>query len=207
VDDAARAELEANVKRTVEAGDIKTASTMALKGYGREIFGFLIALHRDEQDASDVFSTFSEDLWKGLPKFAWSCTLRAWAYTIARNASYRWRRRAKNKGEVPLDSSGPMADVAQQVRTETRSWLKTEQKDRFAAIRATLPEEDQTLLILRVDRGLAWEDLAQIMLGEEKPLDEATLKKESARLRKRFQLVKEKLVELGKKAGLIKPKE
>src|SRR5688572_22414156 len=207
MDEAGRAKLEADVRARLEAGDASGGVTIALRGYGREIYGFLLALHRNEQDASDAFSMFSEDLWRGLPKFAWSCTLRAWAYTLARNASHRFKTRGKKKGEVPFDSSGPIAEVAQQVRTETREWLKTEQKDRFAAIRATLPEEDQTLLILRVDRGLAWEDLAQIMLGEEQTPDDEVVKREAARLRKRFQLVKEKLVELGKKAGLIKPKE
>lgn len=205
MEEAARIELERNVRARADAGDHAAAATMAIKGYGPEIYGFLVAMHRNDDEAGDVFSQFSENLWKGLPKFAWQCTLRAWAYTIARNASYRFKKNAKRRGEVALSEG--VEKIAEQVRTQTRSWLKTEQKDRFAALRDTLPPEDQTLLILRVDRGLAWEELARIMLGEEEAASEEDLKKESARLRKRFQLVKEKLVEMGKRAGLIKPKE
>ncbi len=206
MDEAARAELEQRIKAMCDAGDHDAAATAALKGYGREIFGFLVAMQRSEDEASEIFSLFSENLWKGLPRFAWECPLRAWAYTIARNTAYRFKKNEKRHVAGRANGS-QIGEIAAQVRTETRSWLKTEQKDRFAAIRATLPEEDQTLLILRVDRGLAWDDLARIMLGEEGAADPEALKKESARLRKRFQIVKEKLVELGKKAGLVKPKE
>lgn len=206
MEEGARAAIEADVRRRCDAGDHDGAATAALRGYGREIFGFLVALHKSEEDASDVFSLFSEALWKGLPKFAWQCSLRTWAYTIARNASFRFKKNAQRRAKGQVGDS-LVEELAQQIRTETRSWLRTEQKDKFAAIRATLPEEDQTLLILRVDRGLQWEELARIMMGDEADIDDAKLKTESARLRKRFQLVKEKLVELGKKTGLIKPKE
>lgn len=207
MDDAARAELEGEARDRCARGDFDGAATLAIKGYGPEIYGFLVALHRSEQDAADVFSVFSESLWKGLRTFAWQCTLRAWAYTIARNASYRFGKNARRdaKGRVPLDGSSQAGELAAKVRTETLTILRTEQKDKFTALRASLPSEDQTLLILRVDRQLAWDDLARIMLGEEDgAVDDERLKKESARLRKRFQLVKEKLLEMGRAAGLLK---
>lgn len=202
MDDGGREKLEGDVRRLCEQGDHQGAATVALKGYGPEIFGFLVALHRSEEDAADVFSIFSENLWKGLPGFAWSCTLRTWSYTIARNTSYRFKKTARRKaeGRIPLSAAG---ELAQKVRTETLTFMKTAQKDKFAALRESLPEEDQTLLILRIDRGLAWEDLARVMMPEG-DVDADTLKKESARLRKRFQLVKEKLLEMGKRTGLLK---
>ncbi len=206
MDEAARAALEQDVRRRVEAGEHDAAATLALKAYGPEIYGFLVAMHRDEEDAADVFSQFSESVWKALPGFAWQCSLRTWSYTIARNASYRFRKneRRREQRQAPLSDAGK---VAQAVRTQTRSWLRTEQKDKFAALRESLPQEDQTLLILRLDRGLAWEELARVMADEGSVASEEDLKRESARLRKRFQLVKEKLVEMGKKTGLIKPKD
>jgi RNA polymerase sigma-70 factor (ECF subfamily) len=204
MDDFAREALEADVRARCSAGDYDGAATAALKGFGAEIFGFLVALHRSETDASDVFSVFSENLWKGIRGFAWACTLRAWAYTVARNASHRFRRGARKheQGRVPLSANPAVEAVVEQVRTATLTYLKTAQKDKFAAIRETLPVDDQMLLILRVDRELAWDEIARVMLDEE-GAGEARLRTESARLRKRFQLVKEKLFALGKKAGLV----
>jgi RNA polymerase sigma-70 factor (ECF subfamily) len=210
MDEAGRAALEDDVRGRCQRGDLDGAATRAIKGYGPEIFGFLLALHRDEQDASDVFSIFGENLWKGLSGFSWTCTLRAWAYTIARHTSYRFSKNARRdaKRHAPLEGSSEAGALAAKVRTETLNYLRTEQKDRFAELRASLPADDQTLLILRVDRKLAWEDLARIMLSEEEgPLDDDRLKKESARLRKRFQLVKEKLLEMGRQAGLVKNRD
>ncbi len=213
MDAEAREGFEAEIRRKCEAGQVDSAATEAIRAYGPEIFGFLVALHRDEGDASDVFSTFSENLWKGLPKFSWQCTLRAWAYTVARNASHRFRRNARRhvQGRVPLSAHSALDGVAEKVRTQTLEYLKTEQKDKFAALRETLPAEDQMLLILRVDRRLAWEELARVTLserdGEPGDPDEAEIAKESARLRKRFQLVKDKLRTMGERAGLIARKE
>ena len=164
MDEADRATLEKNLQTLAGARDFDGAATLAIRAYGPEIFGFLMSMHRGQQDASDIFATFSEDLWRGLPEFAWHCTFRTWAYTIARNASHRHlkSRRRRAEGQVPLSVSGA-AGLAHEVRTATVSYLQTGHKDRFAALRESLPPEDQMLLVLRVDRGLAWEELARIL--------------------------------------------
>jgi RNA polymerase sigma-70 factor (ECF subfamily) len=56
---------------------------------------------------------------------------------------------------------------------------------------------------LRVDRGLEWKELARIMLGDEATITGPLLERESRRLRKRFQHVKERLVAAGRRQGLI----
>lgn len=94
-----------------------------------------------------------------------------------------------------------------QVRSQTVSYLRTERRSRFAALRESLAPEEQALLVLRVDRGLAWNDLARVLhegggaLGE--PLEADELRREAARLRKRFQLLEERLLELGRQAGVV----
>ena len=193
--------VEAEVRELCVAGDHDGAATAALRGYGPELYGFLAALHRDEADAADVFSDLSLRLWRGLPRFAWHSSLRTWAYTIARNASLSFRE--KGRRDIALDDASEVGRVAQEVRTATRSYLRTDHKNRFAAIRASLPLEDQELLVLRIDRALEWKDLAQALTGDDTPLDAETLRRESARLRKRFQTLKERLLELGRREGLI----
>lgn len=95
-----------------------------------------------------------------------------------------------------------LSQVAERVRSQTLSYLKTARRSAVDALRASLPEDDQRLLVLRVDRDLQWNELAEIFLGHPNA-DAAELKREAARLRKRFQLVKEKLLDLGKKQGLF----
>ena len=198
-------ELERGIRRRLERRDHGGAATLAIQGYGAEIFGFLVAFHHDHDDAAEVFSQFSERLWRDLPGFRGDSSFRTWAYTIARHTSLNHRRDARRRGHrqqsLPEDSGH--AAFAVQVRTETASYLRTERKARFAALRESLPPEDQALLVLRVDRGMAWNDLARVLSGPDQPLGDAQLKREAARLRKRFQLLKAQLLERGRAAGVV----
>ncbi len=210
MDEGARAKLESDVRALCLQGDYGAAATAALKGYGPEIFGFLVAVHRDETAASDVFAELAEAMWRSLPAFAWESSLRTWAYAIARNVTRTRRRdaaRKRKRGARVGDSA--LDEVAQAVRTETLAFLRTEKRTRLQALRDALPEEDRMLLVLRVDRQLSWNDLARVLREGEgegdagAAMDDATVAREAARLRKRFQLVKDRLRELAKKEGLL----
>jgi RNA polymerase sigma-70 factor (ECF subfamily) len=192
------------IRALLAARDVDGATTAAIRSYGGEVFGFLLALDTgDEAGASEDFSLFCEHLWKGLPTFAWKSSLRTWLYAVARNASRARRRAARRRGRrfVGLSSCPAAVEAAERVRTETLSCLRTARQKQIADLRRTLPDDDQTLLILRVDRELSWIDLARVFLGDEVAGEEA-LQRESARLRKRFQIVKRRLLEAGQKQGL-----
>jgi len=202
-----REELEREIRALCERGELQGAAAAAVRGYGPEIYGFLVAFHRQKDDASEVFAAFTERLWRGLPGFEWQCSFRTWAYAIARNTSLTYRRQARRRAEMygPLPEGSQLSALEQPPRSETASYLKTQRQTRMAALRESLPREDQELLVLRVDRKLAWRDLARVLshAGDgSSPTDEA-LEREAARLRKRFQLLKEQLYELGRREGLI----
>jgi RNA polymerase sigma-70 factor (ECF subfamily) len=184
--------LEREIRFLHEQGEMEKAATVALEGYGREVLGFLLATLRDEDTASDVFAQMSEDLWRSLPTFEWRCTFRTYIYTLARYASARFWRSPHNepRRRVPLSR---ISEVAQRVRTATLPHLRTEAKDRFAALRQSLDPDDQTLLILRINRRMKWDDIAGIM-------DEPT-----PRLRKRFQALKDRMRARAQREGLLDP--
>ncbi|HTQ42921.1 MAG TPA: sigma-70 family RNA polymerase sigma factor [Polyangiaceae bacterium] len=209
MDEAARARLErleSQVRAHCDARDWDAACTAILRGYGPEVFGFLVAVHRNEAAANDAFSDLAEAIWRSLPNFAWQSSVRTWTYAIARNVS-RTRKRdaARLDRRAPRAGDSALEGVAAKVRTETLAILRTETKTRLQALRDALPEADRMLLVLRIDRGLSWNDLARVLHeGEEDAqLDDAALTREAARLRKRFQLVKDKLREMAKKEGLL----
>ena len=96
-----------------------------------------------------------------------------------------------------------MGQLVEQLRTQTLSLYGQRNLDAIAKLREELPEEDRALLVLRVDRGLEWADLARVFLaGDDTPTPDV-LKRESARLRKRFQLIKERLLAMGRERGLL----
>ena len=189
-----------------DAGDEKQAATTLLEGYGREVLGFLITRLRDRDAASEIFSQFTEDLWRGLDGFRWQSTARVWAYTLARHAASRYLRAAhKRPRNVPLSRAGPMSAIAQKIRTSTMTAFQTESRSRLAQLRENLPAEDQTVLVLRINRKLDWKEIAQVMVEDRGPIPDDALTKEAARLRKRYQLTKDKLRQMAIEQGLIPP--
>jgi len=193
VDATRRDELEREIRRRCETGELAKAVGDAIRGYGPEVFGLLVAFHRNPADAEEVWSRVTERLWKGIGSFAWRSSFRTWFYAIARNTSIRYRDEQRRRGvhQVPLTTDAE--EVAVRARTATASWLTSGHRARLAALRDALPEDDRMLLVLRVDKGLAWPELALVMHEHDEPLDDDAIKREAARLRKRFQLVKERL--------------
>ena len=188
--------VEDEVSRLLRAGDVDGATTAAVRGYGPEVLGFLAAIARNEADARDAFSEFCEDLWRGIARFAGDSSLRTWAYTIARRALWRVLHDPRRRPERNVPLSAVVDRIAVEVRESTLTHLRSDVKDRFAALRASLPPEDQTLLVLRVDRDLPWRDIARVMhVGPGEP-DDAALTRDAAALRKRFERVKARLREL-----------
>jgi RNA polymerase sigma-70 factor (ECF subfamily) len=191
-------DLEHQIQSLLERGDLRGAATKAIEGYGAEVFGFLVTLVRDARDASEVFSQTCEDLWTGLDRFESRCSMRTWIYTLARHAAARFRRSPHRRRKVALSQASELAD---KVRTGTLPFLRTEVKDKFAPIRDALEEDDRTLLVLRVDRGMSWKEIARVFGGDDNS-DEA-LDRAAARLRKRFQLVKSEIRARAREAGLL----
>jgi RNA polymerase sigma-70 factor (ECF subfamily) len=183
------AELASAVRASVERGDVAGATTRVVQDLGPEILGYLMAMTRREIEAHDAFAQFCEDVWRGLAGFRGESSLRTWCYVLARNALRRqWGGAPERHGPHVSPSQAPEVQaLAERARTATAEYLRTETKSRFAALRERLEPDDRTLLILRVDRRMAWRDIAAV-LGE--PPDPRGIERRAAALRKRFERLK-----------------
>ena len=123
-------------------------------------------------------------------------------YLLARRALSSERRDAqkRRKHEVLASISHLPAAVAR-ARTATAVHLRTGPMH-ASRTAAELSEEDQMVLVLRVDRSLSWAELAEVMLASDHP-SSSQLATEAARLRKRFQLAKAHLRKRAEEAGLV----
>ena len=195
--------LERQIRAECDAGDKRRAATLLLEGYGREVLGFLMSRLRDRDAAQEVFSRFTEDLWRGLDGFRWQCSARVWSYTLARHAAshYIIQARRDRVRNLPLSRAGPLSEIAAKIQTGSLVSARTESKSRIARLREQLPPDDQTLLILRINRRLAWTEIAQVMLHEGGAVADYVLQKEAVRLRKRYQSAKERLRRMALEEG------
>lgn len=184
---------EDELRAMVASGQHERATEETLRTYGPELIGWLCSILPGEADAQDAFSWMSEELWRSLARFDGRCSLRTWCYMLARHAAARVRSRPSRDRELLVSQIPSINQAVTHIWSTSRREEKRT-RDVYAEIRATLPEDDQTLLVLRVDKNLPWRDIAQVLLGETASDDDVT--KKAATLRKQFERVKERLREL-----------
>jgi RNA polymerase sigma-70 factor (ECF subfamily) len=194
VNERERTELEARIGEHLGTADFEAAAEAILRGYGVEVMSYLVAITKNRQSADDAFSTTSEDLWRGLPGFRRESSVRTWLYRLAWHAVLRQRGDAYQRRRAPL--SEQLESWMQPVRSATATFLKTDVKDAVSRLREQLQPDEQTLLVLRVDRGLSWREVCQVMSTDERPVSESLLAK-------RFERVKAKLRRLADQSGVF----
>ncbi len=187
--------LESRISTLLTAGERAAAITLAVRGYGPQILGYLQAVLRSTDDGAEAFSRFCEDLWVGVDTYARRSSFKAWAYTVAWHAALQVVRDPERKRQRPLVSQ-EAEKLAHEVRSLTGPHLLTVNKDRLAELRQSLDPADQTLLILRLDRDLSWREIAEVLASEGEEITDAAV-------RKRFERIKDRLRELAVKLGLL----
>ena len=201
----ANAATEAEIRRACEAQDFRLAATLALEAYGPQVLSFMTARLRSATDAEEVFSVFAEDMWNGLPGFGFRCSARGWLYALARTAVSRHLRAPMRRADrnLHLSHEAVLGALIGQLHSSTQAYQRTDVKDEFRDLREELPEEDQALLILHIDKELPWREIAIVMNEQSELPDDSALEREAARLRKRFERTKVQLKELAIKKGLL----
>lgn len=185
---------EAHIQQTL-ASDPGAAASEAIRALGPAILRYLRALLRNESDAADAFSAWAETLWKSLPGFRREAALRTWAYRIAWSCARglqdeAWRRRGR-----PLET-GEASQLAAEVRTSS-ALIHEQKRQALDELRAELSQEDQSLLVLRIDQELSWSEIAHVLAAEGAAV-------EPAALMKRFERLKGRLAKLAKERGLLR---
>jgi RNA polymerase sigma-70 factor, ECF subfamily len=167
-------------------------ASAAIREIGPAVYGYLCMM-LEEDDARDVFSQWAEDLWRGLPGFRAECTLRAWAFRLAWHATARHLRDPYRARGVRLPSSAASRLAASVAGS---SMLPGGRHERLRKLRETLLPEDRTLLHLRIDKEMGWEEIAAVLSDRGTPVS-------AVALRKRFERVKGRLARLAREEGLL----
>jgi len=186
--------VESKVQELLAAGDLRGAATLAIRGYGPKVLGYLRSILRDDNDAADAFSSFAEDLWRGIGSYRGEASFKTWAYKLAWCAAMHVRSDAYRRLGRRLESSEASA-LAADIRTQ--SALRGEvQRHGLDRLRATLTPEEQTLLFLRLDLQLGWNEVAEVLSAGGTPVAPAAV-------RKRFERLKAELARLVAEQGLL----
>lgn len=167
---------------------------LLIRRYAAEVRAFLRSRTSSRHSMEEVYSAFSEDVVKGLPQLRSEKHMRTWLYVVARNAlsrharyKKRWRLRHTFSG---LETAP--AELRQSYGTREGNLAQ------LAPLLSELSEADRQLLDQRLAKSMAWRDIALASARAAGDTSEAFVTRESARLRKRYQLL---LVTLRQRAG------
>lgn len=194
---AVDSELERVIAARLATGETSEAATLAIRGLGPQILGYLTVTLRDDDAANEVFGHFSEELWKRIATFRGDSSFKTWAYKLVMHSVGRYRRDGFRRRGRPL-KVGEASQIAAEVQSRTATFRRTDVKDKIARLRESLDPEDQTLLFLRVDQGLGWTEVGDVIAAAGERVDVAAL-------RKRFERIKARLRKLAEQDGLIEP--
>jgi len=189
-------ELELRLRALLDQGALAAAATAIVRDYGPGILGYIAAILRDDDAAREAFSEFGEQLWRALPRFARRSTVKTWAYAIAYGCTLRYRRGRARRRTRPLRSS-EYSKLAASIHSASAAFSRTAADRKLDVLRQALAEDEQTLLILRLDRRMSWDEIG-VVLGTRRAAVPA--------LRKRFQRLKERLRVVAEREGLVAPR-
>ena len=184
------AAFDTEVQGLVQTGRERQAADLLLARLSPELRPFLHRLLGDVALADEAHSNTCERLWRGLATFRWECSLRSWSYIIARREASRCRARHARDG-IQQTTLSKADQVAARAGSTSRTFSTT-RRDQLDSLRASLSDEDRDLVVLRVERGLAWKDIAAAFL-EDNEANEENIGREAARLRQRFRAIRVKI--------------
>src|SRR5438128_3271732 len=155
-------DFEREAGALLERGAVDEAASLAIRRLGPSILGWLRAVVRDRDDADDAFARFAENLWTSLAAFRRECSFKTWAHRLAWQAALRvledpYRRRRE---QLPTTEA---TRIAAEVRSRSSLERDAADEERVERLRRALQPDEQTMIILRFDRGLSWTEVAQVL--------------------------------------------
>lgn len=164
-----------HVSKEGEAGAL-----VALETYGAEIYAFLAAAAHTPLQTEAAFSELCHDVWRSFRMFRWGASLRTWMYVLA----YESLLRAEQGTEIDRPRTcTEVAPLLARARDAATRW-------QYAGLRHRLDREDRALLVLKIDRGLSWRDVVEVLDVEE------------LTLRMRLDRIKRRVRDLAREANL-----
>ena len=120
--------------------------------YAKDVYRFSFWLTGDSDEANDVTSETFVRIWTSTTRIQLE-SVKAYLFTIARNLHLQTKRRKKKQTPLVQEYQDPalQPDKAFEVQSELDDALKALQ---------TLPEIDRTVMLMKIEEDLSYEDIA-----------------------------------------------
>jgi RNA polymerase sigma-70 factor (ECF subfamily) len=147
----------------VEAVDDRTRIADLYAAHGASVHRFLRDLLGDAVLAADATQETFVRAFKKLSELEPSARLVPWLFGIARNVSLELRKARFRAGRWVVPISGALPDAPATGPSPEASFLGREALEIVARALGELSEERRAMLLLRLDHGLSYDDIALTM--------------------------------------------
>jgi RNA polymerase sigma-70 factor (ECF subfamily) len=129
--------------------------------YQREVYGLICRIIHDLEEAKDLTQQAFLQAFVHIRSFRQQAQFRTWLFRIAINQSYNYLKSKKRFGEpVDLDEYVLVGEGSPEADLVTR-----EDRRRLQAALARLPAKQRAVITLKVEQGLSYEEISQVLGG------------------------------------------
>ena len=154
------AEGDLAIVAAVQATDTRRAFALLAERFQREIHRFCYHMLRNPTDAADATQETFEAALQALDGFRGEASLRTWVFGIARRRCIdRLRKTTRRK----TDASDEMDHHADDRPLQDERLHQREGARALQELIAELPEVDQSILLLRFDHGLSFQEVGEAL--------------------------------------------
>lgn len=155
----------------LKAGDANAFDTLANR-YASDIYGLLLRITQDAEEASDLTQETFLSALKAIHKFRGEADLKTWLFRIAINESrnrFRWWKRRRRDVTISLDvtvgeSNTPLSEtVSSDALNPEEKTLRIEREKILREALNELPEIFREAVVLCDIEGLSYEEIAQTL--------------------------------------------
>jgi RNA polymerase sigma-70 factor (ECF subfamily) len=149
--------------RRAREGD-ETAFTALVQEHGESVYRTALAMVSDPDVAEDVAQETFLKAYRALPGFRGDAAFRTWVLTIAGNAARGALRKRGRRRETDIDTVPPVASEEASPEDEA---VMADEASRARTALERLPEKQRLSIRLRVDQGLSFREIGEIIGSSE----------------------------------------
>lgn len=138
----------------------ESALSALVKRHADAVYRVALAIAGDRDVAQDVSQDAFLKAFRGLEGFRGDAAFRTWLLTIAANAARGALRRRGRRRETDLDAAPP---VVSEVRGPDEDAVLVSEAARAREALGRLPEKQRLSVQLRVDEGLSFREIAEVI--------------------------------------------
>ena len=152
---------DAQLVARAQAGDLSAFEDLVTK-YQREIYGLACRMVSDPEEAKDLAQQTFLQAFIHLRGFRQEAQFRTWIFRIAINQCYNFLKSRKKYGD-PVDCDEVVL-VGEDDTPEEELISQDERRRVYAALKK-LPPKQQAVLTLKVDQGLSYQEISEVLGG------------------------------------------